>query len=154
MAQLKHTPLFTTYLLWVAVLVTHSAWVIYSGGFRDIMGDESYIIFIILFFAATLLFLAIGASLAWLIKHNKTWALWAFSIYCAFIAISTSWGIGVNLKSNSSPVTTVDILFHVFSVAILVFLIWLAWQKCPNKSLNRTRPIGLVATQLKRYNFD
>jgi hypothetical protein len=96
------------------------------------MGDESYIVFIILFFAATLLFLAIGASLAWLIQNSKTWALWAFSIYCAFIAISTSWGIGVNLKSNSSPVTTVDMLFHVFSVAILVFLIWLAWQKCPN----------------------
>lgn len=138
--------IFKIYLIWSVVLVIHGSWIVLTGEFGEKAGEEIFRSFLIMFYIGFLLFLALGAFLAWYAQQGKPWALWLFSVYCLLRAIDTIWGI--NMREGMEHVT-VDISDWIRSLIIAfgwASFIGFAWYIRPNKVTQPMKKNG--ATEL------
>ena len=123
--------IFKAYLLWVAAILIHSSWILFTSEFKNVVEGDSFPKFIAIFYAGVLLMLSIGAILAWFSQLGKKWALWLFTLYSLYMSISALWNVKTRAALEHSPVDVTDWIIGFFVAAIWVLLVWLAWQSRP-----------------------
>lgn len=80
-------------------------------------------------------FLFVTSILAWFTDRFKQWARWAFLVICGWQAIDSIYGVFDLDNMYPGMIETSDWLMGGLYCLVSLYLLYLAWQKSPNKAL-------------------
>ena len=148
---------FNIFAVFVLVQIILTSWSLYSGEYQADMSraveyaagslsseehNEMLSSFITISILAGAAFLFVTSILAWFTDRFKQWARWPFLVICGWQAFDSIYGVFDLDNMYPGMIETSDWLMGGVYCLVWLYLLYLAWQKSPNKSLQPTAESG------------
>ena len=97
--------------------------------------------FIIISISIGIAFILVASILAWFTDRSKQWARWSFLVICVWQAFDSIYGVFDLDDLYPGMIEPSDFLMGFIYCLVWLYLLYLAWQKSPDK------PIGKVVSE-------